>query len=212
MKQNFDLILDEVLASEGGYVDHPSDPGGATNMGITHKTLARWRKVTPWFNLPKAEVKALKVDEAKKIYRSLYWNAVKADALPSGVDMIVFDYAVNSGPDRAIRTLQRLVGADVDGQIGPDTLRRVNAVSDLRTLINRYQDDRLRFLKSLSTFPVFGKGWTSRVERVRKTALELGVIAKTEEVVTKPSGGFNWAALIPIIITIITAMFGATRR
>lgn len=175
MQRNFERSLSAVLAHEGGYVDHPKDPGGATNMGITHKTLALWRKVTPYWDLPKSEIKALKRSEAAAIYRANYWDKIKGDDLPSGLDYAVMDYAVNSGPGRAAKALQRLVGVAEDGQIGPDTLREVAAVhpDNLASLIAAYCDGRMAFLRGLPTFPTFGKGWTSRVTGVRKLALEM---------------------------------------
>ena len=166
----FELCLAHVLRHEGGYVDHPADPGGATNMGITLKTLARWRQVSPWWDLPKAEVKALSHGEASRIYRALYWNACRAGDLPSGLDLAVFDYAVNSGPDRAIRTLQAALGVVVDGQVGPLTIAAADKVNAAR-IINIICDRRLGFLRALKTFPTFGRGWTSRVASVRAAAL-----------------------------------------
>jgi lysozyme family protein len=166
----FETCLAQVLRHEGGYVDHPADPGGATNMGITHRTLARWRQVSPWWDLPKAAVKALTRGEAGAIYRALYWNACRARDLPDGIDLAVFDYAVNSGPDRAVRTLQAALGVVVDGQVGPLTLAAAGR-ADARQVINALCDRRLGFLKALSTFPIFGRGWTSRVASVRAAAL-----------------------------------------
>jgi lysozyme family protein len=166
----FELCLAHVLRHEGGYVDHPADPGGATNMGITLKTLARWRHVSPWWDLPKTEVKALSHGEAGRIYRALYWNACRADDLPSGIDLAVFDYAVNSGPDRAIRTLQAALGVAVDGQVGPLTLGAARK-ADAARIVNAICDRRLGFLRALRTFPTFGRGWISRVGSVRAAAL-----------------------------------------
>ena len=166
----FDLCLAHVLRHEGGYVDHPADPGGATNMGITLKTLARWRQVSPWWDLPQAEVKALSHGEAGRIYRALYWNACRADDLLPGIDLAVFDYAVNSGPDRAIRTLQAVLGVVVDGQVGPLTISAARKADSAR-IINAICDRRLGFLRALKTFPTFGRGWISRVASVRAAAL-----------------------------------------
>lgn len=166
----FDLCLGEVLRHEGGYADHPSDPGGATNMGITHKTLARWRKVSPWWTLPKAEVQRLTKTEASRIYRALYWTPCRASNLPHGIDLALFDFAVNSGPDRAIRVLQTLLGVVVDGHVGPLTLAAA-AKADARAVINALCDRRLGFLRGLKTFSTFGRGWASRVAKVRAVAL-----------------------------------------
>jgi lysozyme family protein len=166
----FDQCLGEVLRHEGGFVDHPADPGGATNMGITHKTLARWRGVSPWWNLPKTEVQRLTRSEAARIYRALYWTPCKSGNLPPGVDLAVFDFAVNSGPDRAIRALQSALNVVVDGQVGPLTLGAASK-ADAKALINALCDRRLGFLRGLKTFSTFGRGWTSRVAAVRATAL-----------------------------------------
>jgi len=173
-RARFDICLDEVLRHECGFADHPSDPGGATNMGITHKTLARWRKISPWWALPKSAVKALQRDEAAKIYRASYWDRAKCGSLPKGLDLALFDFAVNAGPDRAIRTLQAELGTLADGQIGPLTLDAITARvarSGVAGLIGACCDRRLSFLTGLKTFVVFGKGWTARVAAVRKAAL-----------------------------------------
>lgn len=166
----FEHCLGEILRHEGGYVDHPSDPGGATNMGITRKTLARWRKVSPWTGLPKAAVEALTRDEAALIYRAHYWNTAKAGAMPAGVDLALFDFAVNSGPDRAARVLQAALRVAADGEIGPVTLAAVEA-ADPKRLVNDLCDRRLGFLRRLASFSVFGRGWTRRVAAIRAAAL-----------------------------------------
>lgn len=168
--ERFERCLTEVLRHEGGYVDHPSDPGGATNMGITRKTLARWRKVTPWTALPKAAVETLTRDEAGLIYRANYWNKAHAGSMPAGADLALFDFAVNSGPDRAIRMLQVVLGVAADGEVGPVTLAAV-AAADLRRLVNALCDRRLSFLQRLTSFSVFGRGWTRRVAEIRAAAL-----------------------------------------
>ncbi len=166
----FDICLAEVLRHEGGYVDHPVDPGGATNMGITRKTLARWRNVSPWWNLPKTEVRNLTRTEAGRIYRAGYWNLCRAGDMPPGIDLALFDYAVNSGPDRAIRALQAELSVVVDGLVGPLTIGAA-ARANVAKVVNALCDRRLGFLKSLSTFSTFGRGWTSRVASVRSAAL-----------------------------------------
>ncbi len=165
----FDRCLAEVLRHEGGYADHPADPGGATNMGITRKTLALWRKVSPWWDLPKTEVQKLTRAEAAQIYRAIYWAPCKGENLPAGIDLAVFDYAVNSGPDRAIRTLQAALGVAVDGQVGPITLGAATK-ANARVVVDAICDRRLSFLQGLSTFATFGRGWTSRVAAVRAAA------------------------------------------
>ncbi len=164
--ETFDRALALVLDLEGGFVDHPRDPGGATNLGITPATLAnaRGRPVSA------VDVKALTRAEAGTIYRRLYWNAVKADELPPGLDLAVFDFAVNSGPARAARALQAVLGATRDGRVGPKTIAAAYP-ADLPAAIRALTRERLRFLRALSTWPVFGRGWTSRTTRVEAAAL-----------------------------------------
>lgn len=165
---SYDRALKLVLAHEGGYVDHPSDPGGATNLGVTIGTLSAWlgRAAT------KAEVRALTAAKVAPIYRTRYWDVVCGDDLPAGLDYAVFDFAVNSGPARAAIALQRLVGVADDGRIGPITLKAV-ATRDAKALSGQLCDSRLVFLRGLSTWPTFGKGWSNRISGVRSVALSM---------------------------------------
>ena len=166
MDSNFKLALKLVLKHEGGFVNHPKDPGGATNKGVTLATFRRF--VNP--NGTVEDLKKLTDAQAGVVYRRQYWDAVLGAELPSGVDYAVFDYAVNSGPGKAIRELQAVVGADVDGRIGPATLKAVRARKPI-LLVNALCDRRLAFLRRLPTWPTFGKGWTSRVTGVCGGAL-----------------------------------------
>lgn len=173
---NLGKCLEEILRFEGGYADHPKDPGGATNMGITRKTLARWRSISPWWQLPKAEVKALKQREVTAIYKAGYWDRVAGNVLPGGLDLALFDFAVNSGPVRAIKTLQRELKVRVDGAIGPITLGAIRAKIakvGVATLIQAVCTRRLSFLMRLATFAVFGRGWKRRVTTLQRAALAL---------------------------------------
>ncbi|MBS7702530.1 glycoside hydrolase family 108 protein [Chelatococcus asaccharovorans] len=165
---NFQRAVDHVLASEGGYVDHPHDPGGATNHGITRATLAQYRGR----EVSKADMQALSLAEATAIYRQNYWKAVRADALPGGIDFAVFDCAVNSGPRRAVLILQETLGVARDGIIGPATLGAAGA-GDPADIVNRYCALRLAFLGRLPTLKIFGNGWRKRVESVQRNALAL---------------------------------------
>lgn len=163
----FAACLAEVLRHEGGYVDHPNDPGGATNLGITRATLSDWRGRP----VTKSEVRALTVAEASAIYRARYWDPVRGDALPPGVDLAVFDFAVNSGPGRAARTLQQVLGVTQDGAIGPITLAAIARAPGPVTIIMDLCDARMRFLRGLGTWPTFGRGWTRRVAEVEAAAM-----------------------------------------
>lgn len=158
--------LTELLRHEGGYVDHPNDPGGATNLGITLATLSAWRGRP----VTKQEVRDLTKAEAGAIYRTRFWNAVQADALPPGLDLVVFDFAVNSGPARAVKTLQSVVGVAQDGAVGPVTLAAIKRAPGVVTIITDLSDARMAFLRSLPTWATFGRGWTRRVGEVEAAA------------------------------------------
>lgn len=168
METNFRRALPLVLTHEGGFVNHPKDPGGATNKGIT---LANYRRYVKQDGTVE-DLKAIKPNEVERVYKLFYWDAVKADLLPLGVDYAVFDFAVNSGPGRAVKFLQRVAGVAQDGAIGSGTLAAVNAMKP-ELVINRLCDDRLAFMQGLSTWSTFGKGWGSRVLGVRQHALEM---------------------------------------
>lgn len=166
--RNWNRAISEVLASEGGYSNNPKDPGGPTNKGVTLATFRAY--VSPAGTID--ELKALTDDQAAIVFRRQYWDAVMGSHLPDGVDYAVFDEAVNSGPGRAARDLQRLVGVKVDGAIGDITLKAVDKLTPA-VLINQFCDARLKFLRGLDTYPTFGKGWESRVDKVRRVALSM---------------------------------------
>jgi lysozyme family protein len=176
MNDTFTAALDFVLRHEGGYADNPRDPGGATNLGITRATLARWRGRA----VAKAEVRALSRAEAGRIYRALYWNAISADALPAGLDLALFDFAVNSGPVRAVCMLQRLLGVATDSVIGPKTLAAI-ARSDLPALIRALCARRTGFLQRLPVFSLFGRGWQRRLDELQVRALRLAGLTPSLE-------------------------------
>ena len=169
MRENFDHALDAVLVHEGGYVNHPRDPGGATNRGVTQAVYDDWRVA---HGLPAQTVRSISAAEVMAVYKKQYWDAVRGDDLPGGVDYCVFDFAVNSGCKRAARYLQRAAGVLEDGQIGTGTIAAARAVPPPR-LIDAVCDARLAFLRQLSTFDTFGRGWTRRVDEVRKAAKAL---------------------------------------
>ncbi|MDB5649353.1 MAG: hypothetical protein JWL62_873 [Hyphomicrobiales bacterium] len=166
--QIFEECLALTLAQEGGYVDHSRDPGGATNFGITRATLAaaRGRPAT------KADVAALTRAEAAAIYRASYWNAVRGDDLPAGIDAALFDYAVNSGAGTAIRALQRVLGMAPDGRMNAALLGKAGA-ADSRQTISQLCRARQTSLARLKTFSTFGKGWTRRIAEIERHAIAL---------------------------------------
>lgn len=162
-KGNFDQAIKYVLQHEGGYVDDPKDRGGATNMGVTFKVLQAYRGEP----ITKADVKALKRPEAEEIYRKQYWNAVRGDQLPDGLDYAMFDFAVNSGAGRAIKNLQGVLRVKQDGALGGVTLDVIRKKNDIDGLIDDLSNARLSFLKKTYGWGRFGKGWSRRVAEVR---------------------------------------------
>jgi lysozyme family protein len=165
---SYDAALSRLLVHEGGYTNHPADPGGPTNFGITIADYRRYVKP----NATAADVRAMRVEDAKAIYRAQYWNAMRCDELPAGLDYAVFDFGVNSGIGRAVKFLQRLIGVAADGRTTDAVLAAVRG-RDAPDLVARLCDERLAFLKQLKTWPVFGPGWGRRVAEVRAVALTM---------------------------------------
>ena len=168
MNQNFDKSLAAVLVHEGGYVFNPKDPGGETNLGCTK---AVWEEHCG-HPVDTKTMKALTPADVGPLYKNKYWDKVKGDDLPSGVDYVVFDAAINSGAGRATKWLQACVGVEPDGGIGPKTLAAVQAFNP-EQLIKDYSKRRLSFLSDLSTWETFGRGWAKRVAEVEDVGLKL---------------------------------------
>lgn len=199
----FDRCLRETLRYEGeAFVNHPKDPGGPTKYGITLRTLADWRGVGPE-ELSEEAVRSLTKDEARLIYLARYWAPIRGDELPPGVDLVVFDYAVNSGTRTAARALQRVLGVAVDGVIGRQTLAALRRVPP-ETVIEKVCEQRLEFMRSLSNWGVFGVGWQRRVRGIRETALAwsraglpVSEVAKTDtaKAATVATGAVTTAAV-----------------
>jgi lysozyme family protein len=172
MRKNFGKCLSRVLVHEGGYVNDPVDPGGATNKGVTQAVYDGWRQS---HGQKLQSVQQISVDEIAGIYRLLFWDRVRGDDLPSGLDYAVFDFAVNSGANRSAKYLQAVVGVGGDGLIGKQTLEavaRFGAKQAVIALCNKRQG----FLRGLKIFWRFGKGWTRRVDQVRSDALQMVTI------------------------------------
>ena len=168
MKSTFDPALRLLLRHEGGFVNHPSDPGGMTNLGVT-KAVWEAHKGAP---VTEADMRALTPEAVQPVYKARYWDAIQGDALPYGLDYCVFDCAVNSGPGRAIKLLQYVLYTKVDGHMGRNTLGLASN-SDPIQLIEDYSQKRLDFLRSLDGWRTFGNGWANRVTDVELEAKQI---------------------------------------
>lgn len=168
MKEAFPRALKMVLHHEGLWSDHRDDPGGATMKGVTLATFSQHlgRQAS------KDELRAISDDQLYAIYKKGYWDRVSGDMLPAGVDLVVFDMAVNGGPGRAAKILQEVVGVKPDGGIGPMTLAAVASWPPVDT-ITGFSEARRKFYQSLPTFATFGKGWLRRVDEVEAEALKV---------------------------------------
>lgn len=176
MRTVFDEALTLVLVHEGGYVNHRADPGGPTNLGVTLATARRLGiDVDGDGDTDITDIKKLTPKHAGIVYRANYWDAVRGDDLPAGVDYATFDFAVNSGPSRAAKFLQRALGVKADGTIGPITLDAVHAADPVE-VITKLCAARLKWLKTLSTWGTFRNGWSRRVKEVGSAAA--GMVAR----------------------------------
>jgi lysozyme family protein len=166
MKSNWDRSFELMLASEGGYGNHPSDPGGMTNLGVTKRVWEEW--VGRESN--EKEMRSLTKEMVKPLYKRKFWDACRCDDLPAGIDYLVFDMAVNAGVGRSAKLLQQCVGVSVDGAIGPITITAVKS-RDTEELIEKFSEARELFYRGLKTFDVFGRGWLNRVNHSNANAL-----------------------------------------
>jgi lysozyme family protein len=165
---DFERSLSRVLVHEGGYSNNPKDPGGATMKGVTQRVYDDFRMAR---SVPKQSVKLISQAEIATLYKTRYWDMFKGDKMPAGVNYVVFDGAVNSGVAQSVKWLQRALAphytGTIDGLVGEGTLRAIEDYGDPAELIDKICDLRLAFLKSLKTWPTFGRGWASRVNDVR---------------------------------------------
>ena len=201
-------VIPRILKHEGGFINHPKDPGGATNRGVTIGTLKR-------LGIDKdgegdsdiVDLRQITESDAVRVYKRFYWDAVQGDLLPAGLDYAVADYAVNSGPARATKALQKIIGVEVDGQFGPKTFAALAGL-DPSALINALCSERLAFMRRLDTWPTFKGGWQRRVDEVRSMALADTLVPQVvaRPITSKPVDDRNnsnpiakpgfWAAII----------------
>ena len=165
MKENWNDSFTAVLMHEGGFVNHPRDPGGMTNLGVTQRAWEAYigMRVNEEF------MRSLTPDIVEPFYKTMYWDKIKGDQLPAGVDYAAYDLAVNSGVGRAAKYLQEIAGVPADGIIGPKSLEAIKACNP-KDVVDALCDMRLAFLKRLPTFDTFGKGWSRRVAEIKTRA------------------------------------------
>lgn len=227
MDSNFPKILKGVLKHEGGWADNPKDPGGATMKGVTIATFRKYVKP----NATKADLKAITDEQVATVYRRNFWDVVHGSEMPSGLDYAMMDYGVNSGPGRAIKELQGILGVTADGRLGPKSMTAVGK-GNTEALINKLCDRRLAFMQRIKNkktgeplWKTFGKGWSSRVADVRKQSLLMaaqpGTVTvivdepkKEPEIITVPKAPEPVSVTpnkrgLASIIAIITAIAGA---
>jgi lysozyme family protein len=169
MNANFDFCFDRIIKSEGGYVWDKDDAGGETNLGVTKQAWSEFLKRP----IQDGEMKKLTVSDVKPFYKQMYWDSIKCDDLPSGLDYVVFDFGINAGTKKSAKFLQRAVGAAEDGVIGPATLALVKNI-EVPLLINTFTELKENFYNAIvgnnPTQNKFLKGWMNRVASVQTTA------------------------------------------
>lgn len=176
MENKFDLAIDKVLKHEGGFTADERDNGnllpdgrkGSTNLGVTQVAWENYLGHPVTWN----DMKALTPEIVKPFYKKLYWDRCYCDKLPSGLDYLMLDFSINAGTGRAVKLLQESLGCVADGVIGPNTMSEIQK-TNAESLINKFSEEKIKFYRTLKSYPTFGKGWENRVEAVRKEALEL---------------------------------------
>ena len=170
--KNYEKCLEMILHHEGGYVNHPEDPGGITNLGVTKRVYEDW----VGYSVSEHTMQNLTEEDVAPIYRKNYWDRIKADDMPSGLDLCVFDFGVNAGTGRDAKYLQRMIGTTPDGGIGPMTLKALDEYienKDVGTAIAEYQHRRQTYYEGLKHFGTFGRGWTRRVTETTEAAMNM---------------------------------------
>jgi len=167
----FEECLARVLKHEGGYVHDSLDSGGRTNLGVTQRVWEEW----VGHPVSEADMRALTPEKVTKLYKQRYWNPAYCEVLPKGLDYVVFDFAVNAGTGRSVKTLQQAIGCVADGVIGPKTMAAING-ANAKDIIAKFSDARADFYQGIVARKPdqarFIKGWLNRVEETKKLALE----------------------------------------
>lgn len=174
----FDVCLAETLKWEGGWSNHKDDPGGPTMKGIILSVFAAARGVpvppkgSPAYQALCNELRMISSAEVTAIYRRNYWDPLRCDDLPAGLDLVVFDFGVNSGISRSAKALQKVLGVTIDGHIGELTISTV-ADHDTAELCTALLNERRRFIRQIKHYPSFAKGWERRIDGVENCCLQM---------------------------------------
>ena len=168
MTKNFRDCLELVLKHEGGFVNHPKDPGGMTNLGVTKRVWEDW----VGHEVDEKAMRALTPAIVAPMYEMKFWRTSYCEKLPRGLDLLVFSMAVNAGAGRSVKLLQDAIGVVADGVIGPNTMAKINE-ANVETLIDKFSEARTAYYKGLKLFPVFGRGWLARTDKERLEALQM---------------------------------------
>ena len=185
-QQNWNDCFDHVLGSEGGFQNDPKDKGNWTGcaVGAGKNNGTNWGISACAY--PQLNIRGLTQAQARDIYYKDYWNPVQGDRLPWGVDLCTFDSGVNSGISRGAKWLQRAVGVPADGRIGDQTIAAAVGM-DPHVIIDRMCDDRLAYLQSLPTWPIYGGGWTTLVKKVRDSAHDMAEDHRGDPLIPTPA-------------------------
>lgn len=196
-KEAYAKALPRILVYEGGKVDDKADPGGRTNKGVTQGTYNAFRRK---YGVAQQDVFLISETEVATIYKTMYWDKVRGDQLPLGLDLVVFDAGVNSGTGRAGIWLQQALGSayqgQIDGQFGDKTMQAVVDCTDISGLIEDFCSRRLGTLKRLKTFSRFGKGWSARIANVQKIGLAWNASAPAPQPVDVTADSGHIKALV----------------
>lgn len=174
MKPTYTTAMGHIRRDEGGYVNHPRDPGGATNFGVTQAVYDAYRKR---LGLAVRSVKLITEAEVEAIYRTQYADKVRHDDLPAGVDYATLDAAVNSGVSRGAKWLQAAIGVLADGQVGAQTVAKAKSSDPVQTM-KAICSRRMSFVRGLTNWATFGKGWSRRIAGVEANGVKLAVAAR----------------------------------
>ena len=168
MTGNFKQCLALVLKSEGGFVNHPSDPGGMTNLGVTKRV---WEEYTG-HEADEKIMRGLTPEKVAPLYEQRYWRPCYGEVLPRGLDFLCFSFGINAGCGRSVKLLQQSLGVVSDGIIGPRVMQNIRE-SNVTDIIKVFSESRREYYRTLKQFPIFGRGWIARTDKEEQEGLQM---------------------------------------